>query len=270
MFVLEDLKDSKKEILEKILSESGREGVISFCAGLLDKRAYFTVDMKGNIKRKRMNYAVPAAVFAEKDNVFTDYIAENLDFTEKTKIEKIERMNNVENIEKSIFKLLARGDFHFAGKYCKELYMRDSNEFFKMMYQISLMDNISFEKSLAVYSMKKYFEKFGYSDEVLYLTVSYIAKMRADFSEYENAEEKNILKDELREKIKNNIEIYKNREGLCILGYLLALLSYNYENENRFTAVLLKKIEDFQNENREKEMLTGISAEIFEYLSKEV
>ena len=72
------------------------------------------------------------------------------------------------------------------------------------------------------------------------------------------------------EKIKNNIEIYKNREGLCILGYLLALLSYNYENENRFTAVLLKKIEDFQNENREKEMLTGISAEIFEYLSKEV
>ena len=85
MFVLEDLKDSKKEILEKILSESGREGVISFCAGLLDKRAYFTVDMKGNIKRKRMNYAVPAAVSVQKGQRFYKLYCREFRFCRKNK-----------------------------------------------------------------------------------------------------------------------------------------------------------------------------------------
>lgn len=271
MFVLEDLKDRKKETLEKILSEYGREGVLSFCAGVLDKRAYFTVDMNGNIKRKKMNYAVCAAVSVQEDSIFTNYVAENLDFAEKIKIEKIERMNNVENIEKNIFKLLAKGDFHFTGKYCKELYMRNNDEFFKMMFQFALMDNMSFEKSLAVYSMKKYFEKFGYSDEVLYLTISYMAKMRADFSEYESIQiEKNVSKNELREKIKNNIEKYKNQEGMCILGYLLGLLSYNYENEEKFTAVLCRKTEQFEKSDVKKEQLSNIQVQIFEYLSKEV
>lgn len=217
-----------------------------------------------------MNYAVCAAVFVQKDSDFTDYIAESLDFTEKTKIEKIERMNNVENIEKSIFKLLARGDFHFAGKYCKELYMRNKDEFFRIMFQFALMDNISFEKSLAVYSMKKYFEKFGYSDEVLYLTISYMAKMRADFSEYENIQIEKNISNELREKIKNNTEKYKNQEGMCILGYLLGLLSYNYENEERFAAVLCRKTEQFEKSDVKKEQLSDVQNQIFEYLSKEV
>ncbi len=270
MFILEDLKDNKKEIIEKILSESGRAGAVSFCAGVLDKRAYFTVDMNENIKRKKMNYVIPASVFLKEDSSFIDYIAENIDFAEKTKIDKIERMTNAEipDLKKNIFKLLAKGDYHFVCKYGKELYFKDKDEFFKMMFQFALMDNSAFEKSLAVYSLKKYFEKFDYSDEAFYLTISYIAKMRADFSDYENAETENkkVSKEELREKFRNNIYEYKTEEGLKILGYLLGLLSYDYENEDKFTVLLQRKMEVL----KDSKELTGVSAEIFECLSKEV
>lgn len=271
MFTQEDLKKNKKDVINKILLESGRGEVISFCSEVLDKRAYFTVDMYGNIKRKKYNYAVPAAVFMENDNEFADYISENLNFAEKIKIEKIERMNNVENIEKNIFKLIVKGDYYFALKYCKELYMRNSDELFKMLFTFAMMDNISFEKPLAVYSLKKYFEKFGYSDEALYLTVSYISKMRADFRDFENEKGVEISKEELRNRVKNNIDKYENEKGVEILGYLAALLSYNYEKENIFSNILKEKIDEFENNFEENdEKFSKVKKSIYEYLSKEV
>ncbi len=173
----------------------------------------------------------------ENDNEFADYISENLNFTEKTKIEKIGRMTNedTEEVKKNIFKLLVKGECHFSLRHCKELLMRDSEEFFKMMFMISMMDNTAFEKPLAVYSLKKYFEKFGYSDEALYLTISYLAKMRADFRDFENEKGGEISKEELRNRVKNSIDKYENEKGVEILGYLAALLSCDYEKENIFS-----------------------------------
>lgn len=282
MFTLENLKNDKKDIIEKIVKEQGRSGVISFCSQVLDKRAYFTIDMNGAIKRKKMNYVIPSAVFTDEDSDFVCHVVNSINFAEKTKTDKIERMTNaeIEDLKKNIFKLLAKGDFHFTCKYCKELYFKDKENLFKILFQFSLMDNISFEKPLAVYSLKKYFEKFGYSDEALYLTISYLAKMRADFSEYEklyveknnlnSSDDFEILKNELKNIVKNNIDKYKTTKGLEILGYLLVLLSYSYENENIFTAILKREIETFGNETKKDEELTGISVDIFKGLSKEV
>ena len=149
--------------------------------------------------------------------------------------------------------------------------MRDSEEFFKMMFMLSMMDNISFEKPLAVYSLKKCFEKFGYSDEALYLTVSYISKMRADFRDFENEKAGEISKEELRNRVKNNIDKYENEKGVEILGYLAVLLSYNYEKENIFSNVLKKKIDEFENGFEENdENFSKVKKSIYEYLSKEV
>ena len=273
MFTQEDLKKNKKDVVNKILLESGRGEVISFCSEVLDKRAYFTVDMHGNIKRKKYNYAVPAAVFMENDNEFANYISENLNFAEKIKIEKLGRMTNedTEEVKKNIFKLLVKGECHFSLRHCKELLMRDSEEFFKMMFMLSMMDNISFEKPLAIYSLKKYLEKFGYSDEALYLTVSYISKMRADFRDFENEKAGEISKEELRNRVKNNIDKYESEKGVEILGYLAVLLSYNYEKENIFSNILKKKIDEFENSFKENdENFLKVKKSIYEYLSKEV
>lgn len=273
MFTQEDLKKNKRDVINKILLESGRGEVISFCSEVLDKRAYFTVDMHGNIKRKKYNYAVPAAIFMENDNEFADYISENLNFAEKIKIEKLGRMTNedTEEVKKNIFKLLVKGECHFSLRHCKELLMRDSEEFFKMMFMLSMMDNISFEKPLAVYSLKKYFEKFSYSDEALYLTVSYISKMRADFRDFENEKAGEISKEELRNRVKNNIDKYESEKGVEILGYLAVLLSYNYEKENIFSNILKKKIDEFENSFKENdENFLKVKKSIYEYLSKEV
>lgn len=276
MFVLEDLKNNKKDVMEKILLESGRGEVISFCSEVLDKRAYFTVDVNGKIKRKKLNYIIPAAVFMESDADFINYTAENLDFAEKIKIEKIQRMTNAETsyLKKNIFKLLAKGEYNFALSYCKELYMRDKDDFFKMVSQFAMMDNISFEKPLVVYSLKKYFEKFGYSDEVLYLAVSYLGKMRADFHDYEaeTTEESNssFSKENLKEILKKDINRYKTRVGFGILAYSAVLLSNDYENEKIFLSLIEKKIKLFENGLQKDETLTKTAAEIFDCLSKEV
>lgn len=274
MVTLEDLKNSKKEVISKIIADFGRGEAVRFCSEVLDKRAYFTVDLDGNIKRKKCNYVIPAAVFLEDNQKFIDYVAESLNFSEKVKIDKIERMTNEDDIlslKKNILKLLAKGDSHFVLRYCKELYFKNESEFFKILYNFSLMDNIHFEKPLMVYSLRKYFEKFGYDGNVLYLVISYLSKMRADFSCYENTSNENIIsKEKLKEKVKNNLNIFKNKNGFKLLVYIFVLLEFNYLNENRFINIAISKMEDLKNSNMENEKLSNISAEIFESFSKEV
>lgn len=281
MFTPENLKKNKKDVIENILFNVGREEVISFCSEFLDKRAYFTMDNIGNIKRKDYTYIIPSAVFMENDRDFIDYISKNLDFAEKIKIEKIGRMTNatLSEITKNIYKFLFKGEYNFLLKSAKELYMRDEDLFFKIMYRYTMMDNMKSLKPLAIYSLKKYFEKYGYYDEALYLTLSYISKARADFYDYEREvenlkdteEDYNIIKQNLIENIKNNIEKYNTKEGLEILSYLLVLSSYSYENENVFINILNRKIEEYNKKDTKTLLPTeNIEKEIYNYLSKEV
>ena len=275
MVTLDDLKKNKNEILKNISNnEKGRDEIISLCSPVLDKRAYFTIDNFGKVKRKNYNYNLAATVFVDDNNDFLNFISEIIDFKEITKIEKIGRLTNAkdEELHKNIYKLLAKGELNYLLKPLKEIYMRSENKFFEILFNFTMMDNIFSKKTLCVYSLKKYFQKYGYSDEALFLCVSYLAKQRADFYEFEN--EKNLnnstSKEELKEIIKNNLEQLRNEAGLTLLSYFIVLLQFNYENEKNYITILKNNLTKLLVSNNEYRKLNNIENEIFTGLSREV
>lgn len=274
---ISNLKDFKGEELfleiGKIYEENekSRESFLRKLIHTTNKKAFFTIDELGRVKRKEGNYILFSALY-ENDEKFLRYFQSQMDFSEQDSLkdDSLSRIQNIDTttIKKNIIKLIVNGKIEYGIKYLYELYKRDGEEFFKFISEIVLMDNMDSEKSLYIYSMKEYFEKFGYSLEVFYFVMSYITKLRFDLYEYENiCVDKNITKECLRERFNNNKEKYNNIQGLKVLGYLSLLEKYEYINEKKYMNILKERMDKVEKlENTEK--LKDIKEVIFEILSK--
>lgn len=273
-----NLKDFKGEDLfvelEKIYNqdEKSREKLVRKLIHTTNKRAFFTIDENGKIKRKAGNYLLFMSVFEEDDEKFLRYFRELIDFSEQDSLKEksISRIQNIDTttIKKNIIKLIINGKVEYAIKYLYELYKRDEKEFFKYISEVVLMDNMDFEKTICIYSMKKYFEKYGYSLEVFYYVMSYIIKARFDLYEYENIQiVEGITKKSLKERLKNNLEKYKNKDGLKVVGYLKVLEEETYENEKIYLSILNSRMNKIENMEGLKK-LTDIEEKVFEILMK--
>lgn len=274
---ISNLKDFKCEELfleiEKIYeaSEKSRGSFLRKLIHTTNKKAFFTIDELGGIKRKEGNYVLFSALY-ENDEKFLRYFQSQMDFSEQDSLKdnSLSRIQNIDTVsmKKNIIKLVVNGKLEYGIKYLYELYKRDEEEFFKFISEIVLMDNIKSEKSLYIHSMREFFEKFGYSLEVFYFVISYITKLRFDLYEYENVcVDENLTKESLRERFNNNIEKYRNVEGLKVLGYLNLLEKYEYINDKKYISILKEKMDRVEKlENVEK--LIDIKEVIFENLSK--
>ena len=275
---ISNLKDFKGENLfvelEKIYDqdEKSREKFVRQLIHTTNKRAFFTIDENGRIKRKAGNYLLIMSVFEEDDEKFLRYFYELIDFSEQDSLKEksLSRIQNIDTVDmkKNIIKLIINGKVEYAIKYLYELYKRDEKEFFKYISEIVLMDNMDFEKTIYIYSMKKYFEKYEYSLEVFYYVMSYIIKARFDLHEYENIQvAEGITKESLKERVKNSLEKYKNKNGLKVAGYLKVLEEETYENEKIYLSILNSRMNKIENtDNLEK--LTDIEEKVFEILMK--
>lgn len=275
---ISNLKDFKGENLfvelEKIYNqdEKSREKFVRQLIHTTNKRAFFTIDENGRIKRKAGNYLLTMSVFEEDDEKFLRYFYELIDFSEQDSLKEksLSRIQNIDTItmKKNIIKLIINGKVEYAIKYLYELYKRDEKEFFKYISEIVLMDNMDFEKTIYIYSMKKYFEKYEYSLEVFYYVMSYIIKARFDLHEYENIQvAEGITKESLKERVKNSLEKYKNKNGLKVAGYLKILEEETYENEKIYLSILNSRMNKIENTNN-LEKLTDIEEKVFEILIK--
>lgn len=260
--------------LEKVynLDDKSREKLIRKFIHTTNKKAFFTIDENGKIKRKFGNYLLLMSVFEENDEKFLRYFVNLMDFSEQDSLKEksISRIQNIDTntIQKNIIKLIINGKAEYAIKYLYELYKRDENEFFKFIFEVTLMDNMDFEKPLYIYSLKKYFEKYGYSLEVLYFVMSYIIKARFDLYEYENISiEDGLTKEKLKERLKNNLEKYRNKNGLKVVEYLKVLESETYKNDKIYLSILnsrMNKVESMEN----LEKMEDIEEKVFEILIK--
>lgn len=274
---ISNLKDFKCEELfleiEKIYEENekSRESFLRKLIHTTNKKAFFTIDELGRIKRKEGNYVLFSALY-ENDEKFLRYFQSQMDFSEQDSLKdnSLSRIQNIDtaSMKKNIIKLVVNGKLEYGIKYLYELYKRDEEEFFKFISEIVLMDNIKSEKSLYIHSMREFFEKFGYSLEVFYFVISYITKLRFDLYEYENVcVDENLTKESLRERFNSNREKYRNVEGLKVLGYLNLLEKYQYINDKKYISILKEKMNRVEKlENVEK--LIDIKGVIFENLSK--
>ncbi|NME35420.1 MULTISPECIES: hypothetical protein [Fusobacterium] len=268
---------NKKEIVSKLTNfykenENSRNILLKNMIHTTNKRAFFTIDENCNIKRKNGNFILASTLFIDEDEKFLEYLANNIDLSDQDKYNEnsIKRMSNekVDILEKNSIKLVINGKLEFGIKYLYELYKRDEERFFKFLSKIALMDNLDFNKSLYVYSLKKYFEKYGYSLEVFYYVISYIIKVRFDLYEYENIQiSKNITKEQLKNRFFNNVAKYRNLEGLKLLSYLKLLLEYDFENEEKYINILKNRMDKLEERNSLKD-LDNITEEIFDKLIK--
>ena len=128
-------------------------------------------------------------------------------------------------------KLVIKGELEFSKKYGKELALKDKEEFLKTLFNLSLMDNISFYKPLMALAMKEIIENIGWVDEIGYLVISYFTKQRYDLSQLENV-------------IESESEITEISGNISLLAYKKVLESYTYKNEKKYRAMLLNGVKN--------------------------
>lgn len=225
---------------------------------ILDKRVYFSVDSEYRIKRKKMNYIVPALIFCENENIFLKTLELESNSIEREKFKKIERLSNLSilKLQENFIKLVIKGELEFSKRYGKELALRDKNLFLETLFNLSLMDNIEFNKPLLALSMKKIMDNFGWIDEIGYLVISYFSKQKFDLNAYEQAKELSEM----------NLEI--DSENISQLAYKKVLESFNYKNKNFYSYMLknsYKKTKE-QKKNGVINKLTNIEKEILKQL----
>lgn len=202
-------------------------------ADTLDKRAYLTIDYDGVVNRKKMNFSIPLMVFCENDEIFKRVLKEESNKIERIKEKKIERLSNipVDKLKENFMKLVIKGELEFSKKYGKELALKDKEEFLKTLFNLSLMDNISFYKPLMALAMKEIIENIGWVDEIGYLVISYFTKQRYDLSQLENV-------------IESESEITEISGNISLLAYKKVLESYTYKNEKKYRAMLLNGVKN--------------------------
>ncbi|MGL5001097.1 MAG: hypothetical protein ACRC6J_05185 [Cetobacterium sp.] len=200
-------------------------------AEVLDKRAYLTIDVDGVIKRKSMNYTIPAMVFCKDEDVFTTTLEKECNKIEREKEKKIDRLSNVsvEKLKDNFVKLVIKGEIEFSKRYGKELALRDSEEFIKTLFNLSLMDNPQFNKPLMALSMKEVLNSVGWIDEIGYLIISYFTKQRYDLSFLENAAEIDTISEVLN-------------DDLSLASYKKVLEAFDYKNEKKYKYILNTEI----------------------------
>ncbi|MDP0489309.1 MAG: hypothetical protein Q7K48_04105 [Fusobacterium sp. JB021] len=230
------------------------------------KNTYFTLNNNGIINRKEFNNIIPLSVYTDDIQKFINYSMEFYNESEDKEIRKISRMTTEkdEKLDKNMLKLIAKGSYKHVLPYCKEMYFRDENKFFKTLFNYVLMDNMDFNKGIQVYSMREYFKKYGYVDIVMDLVICFVTKMRSDFHDFEYACESLVSKEELKEKIMNNKEKFMTKEGFKIVSYFKVLNSFEYQEEKKYISILVKKIDEFNEKNQktideiEREILTKL------------
>lgn len=246
--ILELLRKKDVDKLEEIIRSKGRKEAVSLFGDILDKRAYFTIDENGNIGRKIMNYALSAAAFSESDRDVSLEILESAKPSERVKLKKIERLSKetMENLVKNFMKVMANNNVSVATRYAKELISRDSDLFYRKLFHYTLLEPIDSQKSLMALSLKKLMGR-DIEDNLIHLAISYIAKVKCDFTQYENSpSEDTIIKSELIKMVESKSGMLKCRSGMNLLAYVKVLNEYDYENERKFISIALKKLKDIE------------------------
>ena len=245
--MLNIIKEKKEKELTEFLKEYGKFTLLSESAQFLDKRAYLTINILGELKRKRGNLTLPIFAYLNDNDIFIQEIFNSCDIREKQNFDKIERFSSLdlEKVKFNFIKTLFNGNIEFSKKYGKELFLRDRETFFKIVSNFSLIGESNNLKPLMVLSLKKLMT--DYNENIFSLFISYITKYRDNTSIYENVKECSMEIYELKCLIKNNKELLNSIEGLGMISSLTLLENISVDNKAKALGKIKFEIENLQN-----------------------
>ena len=252
MDALEILKEKKIDHIEKIINEKGRNSALEYFGEFFDHRSYFNIDRNGKIQRKNMNYALPVAAFSDDAAEVAREILASARAPERVKSKKIERLSKetIDNLMKNFMKIIANNNVNFAIRYAKEIFLRDRELFYKTLFHYTLLEEIDSQKSLMALSLKKLMDT-QVDDNLIYLAMSYISKVKCNFDDYENTVATEASKSDLIQKSQESKERLKSKKGINLLAYVNVLKEYDYENEEIFINIAMKRLEEIQNTQKD-------------------
>jgi len=245
MFQIDDIRDKNIDKFYEIYLTGGKLKLIESIAEGLGKRSYFTIDSDGTIKRKSMNHALPLIATINNDNykeLIQTVLEKMVDLTQREKIKKIERLSkySMDTLINNFNKIMASGDKIFGLRYGKEIFLRDNQLFFKMLFDYVLLEDIDSEKSTmawSLYQLMKEIKDNKFPDEVFYVGISYILQKRSEFYDFEKISNTDFVPTSKVEVI----SLSKTTDSLAISSYGKILNEFKYKKEEIYTEILKER-----------------------------
>ena len=244
MFQIDYIREKNLDKFYSIYLANGKNGLIESIAEGLGRRTYFSLNSNGNIKRNKMNRALLLVTTIDKNNykkVIEILLGEMVDLTQREKIKKIERLStySIDTLTNNFNKIMASGDRIFGLKYGKELFFRDKELFFKMLFDYVLLENINTEKSIMAWSLYQLLKDSGFSNEVFYVGMSYLLQKKSEFNDYEKISYNNFIPTS-KEKI---VVKSKAHSLLTISSYGKILNEFTYQKEDIYIEMLKEALD---------------------------
>ena len=244
MFQIDYIKELNLDKFYDIYLTNGKNGLIESIAEGLGRRSYFNLNSYGNIKRNKMNRALPLVTTINDENykeVIKTILEEMVDLTQREKIKKIERLSkySMEILTNNFNKIMANGDKIFGLKYGKEIFFRDRELFFKMLFDYTLLENINTEKSIMAWSLYQLLKDSDFSDEVFYVGMSYILQKKSEFNDFERVNNNDFVSTSKKETVTRS----GASNSLRISSYGKILNEFTYEKEKIYIEMLKEALE---------------------------
>lgn len=164
--------------LEKIIKEIGVFEIANTFSEYLGYRTYFKINMQYEIETRDIHPFLLIMPFLRKEDnkVLASCLVENTKVNERKIIHNIKRISNMDvtSLEEKVIKTFKNEKLEYALSFCKELYLKDKNIFFKCLYKLSLLDDLNNLKFFVVFAMEKWFSIYEYSDRVFYCYIHYL------------------------------------------------------------------------------------------------
>lgn len=256
--MLNIIKEKREQELINFLDEFGKIKVLSESAQFLDKRAYITIDIYGNLKRKRGNLTLPIFAFLDDKNILSQEILDSADIRERQNYDKIDRFSNldIEKVKINLIKTLFNGNLEFSKKYGKELFLRDRDTFFKIVSNFALIGSKNM-KPLMVLALQKLMKQ--YDENIFHLFISYVTKNRDNTCIYESAEVCDLNVAQLKSSLKSNSELLNSYEGLSLISALALIEKMGVDNRAKALGKIKFEMDNIKNftqlNGREKNLL---------------
>lgn len=228
---VEFLNNKDFEQLKKMINEKGKYNILSYFSNFYDRRTYLKVNDLGDIEFRAYNPIVILFAFSNEIENLANYVFKYSYKQEKQILKKIDRMTNltIPDLRLKLMKTLISGNLNFSKIFAKELYLRSKRDFFEVLYNFSFMGNPKHIKILYVYALEKIFSEINYDENILFVVISYLTKLRDDFSKCVEIVENKLDIESLKEKFSENID-----KKIYLIICSLIFEKYDLKNKDKF------------------------------------
>lgn len=169
--------------LEQEIRERGKYKVFSEFAEIMNKRSYFTVNVEGEICRKKVNPILLEFPYEENAKTLAKMILDYGAPEERQRIHPIARLSNVEIpvLKQKLMTTLVHQNFEHAKRYAKELFLREEETFWKLLHRFVELGEKESQKREVLRAFQVCMQVVKYDERLFHLYLSFLTRYRDNY-----------------------------------------------------------------------------------------